>query len=1074
MVGVTKIQRGNAGYWIEAVAEGGDDYYTKPGEAPGEWLGSLAAELGLEGSVDRAGYLAILAGQDPASGDALLVRPGVRSYVDKAGRQKVAEPVLGYDVRFAAPKSVSLIYGLGSEEARRAILTAHDEAVAEGMAYMEANACLVRRGRNGVLTERGRGFVGMGFRHRMSRAGDPALHTHLVISNLTQAESDGRWLTLASPRGRSPFYLHAKAAGYVYQAALRRAIVRDLGLDWGAVENGHADLRIFARELLEHFSQRRAEILADMEKRGTSSARAAEVSAYRTRDAKDYGVREDLRREEWAADAAELGVTATGIDASIDAAAARPSSSRPARSAGPRALEKLEATRSHFDRRDLVCAVADELPDGADNDGIADVVDRLLESSRVVVVSNSEGAGAPIYYATLETWQRELAIVSIASHGEDAGAAVVGDGILAGVLRRFDFLGDDQRAMVSRLLAGGERVVPVAALPGTGKTTALAAAREGWEAAGIPVFGVATARSASAELADAGVPSTSIRALVERMTRWESRGLDALPPGAVVLMDESSTTATQDMERLAMAVDACGGKLVPIGDVRQIGSVGPGGSFGHLTRLIEPIELRTVRRQRDDDDRRVVELAHAGRGSDALDLLRARDRVTIGDSLPDVLDGLTLDWSTAFAGRADAVMIARRNRDVDDLNVRARSVLKERGVLPRDDEIDIGGVGFCEGDQILTRINSPKEISNRERWVITTVDQAGQSLTIRRVGGDERVRSLDHAYLRQTTEHGEPAIQHAYALTAFAAQGKTFDASYALLDPGGSQEDFVVTISRSRGPTFVYAVAAPEIGDSDLGPGRPNAGDELEDVRQAAERPSDEFVAAEADLRDQIEEADLTELFARRAHVNAQLRSDSRPTPLDRALAEIDKRMEATRRQLGEHDDELTRAETGRRPDRDRVAQLRAIVDLGREQYAGLREDRERQAAAAVRLPARDRDLRLQRALISERLQLLQRREVRSERIEVTPMIERLVGPRPADPEEAALWSEGVDLIYQHLYRQGDTVRRGDPLRHRAISGSRDHFEEIETRRRLDEIRGSLALDQAGERSIGGEFTIDL
>jgi hypothetical protein len=36
MVGVTKIQLGNAGYWLAAVAEGGEDYYTKPGEAPGE------------------------------------------------------------------------------------------------------------------------------------------------------------------------------------------------------------------------------------------------------------------------------------------------------------------------------------------------------------------------------------------------------------------------------------------------------------------------------------------------------------------------------------------------------------------------------------------------------------------------------------------------------------------------------------------------------------------------------------------------------------------------------------------------------------------------------------------------------------------------------------------------------------------------------------------------------------------------------------------------------------------------------------------------------------------------------
>jgi len=62
VVGVTKIGRGNAGYWIEAVAEGGEDYYTKPGEAPGEWIGALAAELGVHGEVDRDDYAAVLAG----------------------------------------------------------------------------------------------------------------------------------------------------------------------------------------------------------------------------------------------------------------------------------------------------------------------------------------------------------------------------------------------------------------------------------------------------------------------------------------------------------------------------------------------------------------------------------------------------------------------------------------------------------------------------------------------------------------------------------------------------------------------------------------------------------------------------------------------------------------------------------------------------------------------------------------------------------------------------------------------------------------------------------------------------
>src|SRR5262245_9181960 len=107
MVGVTKIGRRNANYWINAVAEGGEDYYTKPGEAPGKWIGSLAAELGLEGEVEADEYAALLAGKHPRTGEPLVHRHQPKTYVDAEGKNRVAEPILGYDIRFSAPKSVS-------------------------------------------------------------------------------------------------------------------------------------------------------------------------------------------------------------------------------------------------------------------------------------------------------------------------------------------------------------------------------------------------------------------------------------------------------------------------------------------------------------------------------------------------------------------------------------------------------------------------------------------------------------------------------------------------------------------------------------------------------------------------------------------------------------------------------------------------------------------------------------------------------------------------------------------------------------------------------------------------------
>jgi conjugative relaxase-like TrwC/TraI family protein len=147
MVGVTKIQRGNAGYWLAAVAEGGEDYYTKPGEAPGEWVGELTDELGLSGQVDAAGYSAILEGRSPHDGRTLLTRPDTRFRERPDGTQKRVEPVLGYDVRFSAPKSVSLLYAFGSESVRSRVVEVMNDAVRQGIAHLEKHACMVQRGK---------------------------------------------------------------------------------------------------------------------------------------------------------------------------------------------------------------------------------------------------------------------------------------------------------------------------------------------------------------------------------------------------------------------------------------------------------------------------------------------------------------------------------------------------------------------------------------------------------------------------------------------------------------------------------------------------------------------------------------------------------------------------------------------------------------------------------------------------------------------------------------------------------------------------------------------------------------
>ena len=111
---------------------------------------------------------------------------------------------------FSAPKSVSVLFAVGDEELSAALVEAHEEAVNAALGYLEDVACQVRRGHNGTAAERAAedprgwerarsepagGFVAAAYRHRMSRAQDPQLHTHVVAANMARG-ADGRWTAL--------------------------------------------------------------------------------------------------------------------------------------------------------------------------------------------------------------------------------------------------------------------------------------------------------------------------------------------------------------------------------------------------------------------------------------------------------------------------------------------------------------------------------------------------------------------------------------------------------------------------------------------------------------------------------------------------------------------------------------------------------------------------------------------------------------------------------------------------------------------------------------------------------------
>ena len=177
VLSIGKLGRGQENYYLETVAKGVEDYYVGRGEAPGRWLGSMTSELGLDGRVSAEHLRQVLAGVDPTSGGRFA----------RGGEHRVP----GFDLTFCAPKSVSVLWGLGDRDISAAVRAAHDTSVDAAVQYLEDQACWSRRGTNGFVKLPGDGFVAAAFRHRTSRAGDPHLHTHVVVSNATRS-ADGR------------------------------------------------------------------------------------------------------------------------------------------------------------------------------------------------------------------------------------------------------------------------------------------------------------------------------------------------------------------------------------------------------------------------------------------------------------------------------------------------------------------------------------------------------------------------------------------------------------------------------------------------------------------------------------------------------------------------------------------------------------------------------------------------------------------------------------------------------------------------------------------------------------------
>ncbi|WP_324341576.1 MobF family relaxase [Baekduia sp.] len=766
---------GDPRYYIDNVATGKDDYYTGDGEAQGQWEGRGAQGRGLTGGVEDEQFLNLLT--EPST---TATRP---------------KTVLAYDLTFSAPKSVSVVYGIGDRTVSPVVRDAHDEAVREALGYLERHAAWTRRGADGRNLLRGDGLTVAAFRHRTSRAGDPQLHTHAVVSNATNAE--GRETALD---GRA-LYAHQRTAGLLYQAALRRSLTEKLGVEWEPVRNGAAEISGIDDHVLKHFSRRSQEIRERLAQLGARSARAAEVAALETRRAKDYNVPTDRLRQEWRARAAELGLDRRALDLVLDR-----------RTPGPALQPDLRAVAEHlgapggitenastFDRRDVLRDWAEAHREGARVERLEALADRWLASPHAIQLEQ-DGSRPQLggtRYSTPEMMAIEDRVVTDAARRQGTGVAQLDEARVDDRLATRSDVADEQAAMARSLTTSGDGVQVVRAAAGTGKTRGLTAARDAWEADGVRVFGCALAARAAVEMESlAGIDSTTIARLLVDIDQG-----NGLAPCSVLVVDEAGMVGSRTIDRLAQHAADTESKLVLVGDDRQLPEIDAGGAFRRLARDLGAIELHQVHRQAEAWDRAALAQLRQGEVQARSEAYRDHGRLVARPTADELRATLVEDWWEAARrpDAGDAVMIAHRRSDVADLNGLARERMYRDGRLG-EEELTTDRRAFAVGDRVIARRNDRRAgVVNGTRAEVVGVDLERRTVSLRTADGSGR--DLDASYL------DDGWLDHAYALTAHAAQGATVDRSFVLGSDELYREWGYTALSRHRAEARFYVVS---------------------------------------------------------------------------------------------------------------------------------------------------------------------------------------------------------------------------------------------------------------------------
>jgi conjugative relaxase-like TrwC/TraI family protein len=729
---------------------------------------------------------------------------------------------VGYDLTLTTEKSLGVLGLLGDHTTRVAVLDAIRAGNDAGMARLEARAAKARVG--GKVVDAA-GWSAASFAHNVSRALDPFPHHHNVVAAAVET-TDGEQRVLDARH----LYTEAPAASAIATLTMRHHLTTTLGVRWRQVPRGGWEVAGIPDEVLREFSKRRSEIDTALAHLETQIGRTASIDDLQrvvaaTRPPKQQADANDLYGDWWRR-ARALGFTPESLAACRREPAPPPPLDREhlfGHLLGPHGVCASTSTFTHSDViRALVDAPASPSPDAqpmlATPGEVEALADEFLASDHVIELGAADGRSTgESRYTTREVLGLQARIIDAYRSGLGAHQAVVDTDVVDDHLANSN-LGADQAALVREFTTSGHRIQCAVGRAGSGKTTALAVAASAWQSAGYRVVGAAVKGEAARLLGHtADIPAETVAwYLVPR-----TGGMPPLDERTVLIVDEASTLSDTDLAGLISLTTATGATLRLIGDPAQHSAVTPGGMFRVLCehhRALTP-ELAESRRLQHPADRAAAEHLRAGRVSEALATLHDAGHLSYAAD-DAALYAKLLDswWRDHQAGRPHP-LVERSNYRRRQLNRLARRLLQADGQLGPDLISASGGRAFAIGDRVTAR--RPARHLHPDQRPESYVRNGMAGTVVAATPGADRQDDQIHVDFegigvvvvprsffddhRDRSGRLDAGVDHGYALTSYAVQGATFDASTSHIDENSSRAEVYVDATRGRRHNRLYA-----------------------------------------------------------------------------------------------------------------------------------------------------------------------------------------------------------------------------------------------------------------------------